>query len=163
MPRASPLRSRRSPRAGSLKRPKHPKSGKPQPSEDEDEEPHWRESWAFIDLSRALDGQKPPPPEVLKRADGKALFYKSKKHIVFGESESMKTWLVLIACVQEIQDGHNVIYVDFEDDEVTIVARLLSLGAEVKQIRDHFHYANPSNGCEEPSDLRHFWKKIKPT
>jgi hypothetical protein len=92
-----------------------------------------------------LDGTyTPPEPAVLARADGLCLLYPSKVHSVFGESESLKSWLCQYAAVQEIGAGHHVAYIDFEDDEGSVVSRLLAMGAKPDAVRRLFLYIRPA-------------------
>ena len=110
------------------------------------DEPKQRSSWWPVDLMRVLDGTwQPPEPTVGKRSDGKGLFYPGKSHTVIGETESAKTWLALSAALDEMADGNHVVYLDFEDDEGTIVSRLLAISAQSREmIADRFHYVRPS-------------------
>ena len=104
-------------------------------------------SWKPVDLTAVLDRTyEPPMPVVGCRDDGKGLFYPGRQHAVAAETESGKTWLALQASMTEISRGNNVLYADFEDDEGGIVTRLMSMGADTADIRDHFAYVRP----EEP-------------
>jgi hypothetical protein len=76
------------------------------------------------------------------------LLYPGKIHTFAGESESLKTWLLLVAAAQEINAGNHVLWLDFEDDERTAVDRLKALGVPGEDILDKFHYGRP----EEPPD-----------
>lgn len=106
-------------------------------------------SWEPVNLAATLAGEGIiPAPEILRRADGQALIYPGRTHALNAESESAKTWVALLACVQEIQAGHHVGFIDFEDDEVGITERLLTLGASPAQIVNQFHYIRP----DEPID-----------
>jgi len=104
-------------------------------------------TWKPVDLSVVLAGAyEAPRPSIGCRDDGKGLFYPGRMHSVAAETESGKTWFALLASMSEIAKGSNVLYLDFEDDEGGIVTRLMSMGAEVAAIRDHFVYVKP----EEP-------------
>ncbi|MGP4048754.1 AAA family ATPase [Streptomyces sp. 2A115] len=108
-------------------------------------------TWAPQDLASVLDGSyKPPQPTVGRRDDGVGLFYPGRMNSVASESEAGKTWLALIASLQEINDGNHVLYLDFEDDAGGVVGRLLCLGANPADILERFHYIRPENG---PSDI----------
>jgi hypothetical protein len=109
------------------------------------EEAEQRSSWAPIDLGPALAGEHiEAAPSVLKRDDGPALLYAGKVHSIAGEPESMKTWLALWACAQEITSGRTVLYVDFEDVAETTVERLRALGCTSEHIGRHLVYLQPS-------------------
>lgn len=112
---------------------------------DTDREPAPR-TWAPQDLRSVLDGSyKPPQPSVGRRDDGVGLFYPGRMNSVASESEAGKTWFALIACLQEINDGNHVLYIDFEDDAGGVVGRLLCLGGVPDDILERFHYIRPEN------------------
>ena len=108
-------------------------------------------SWTAQDLSSVLDGTyRPPQPTVGHRDDGIGLFYPGKVNSIASESEAGKTWLGLLACLQEINSGRHVLYLDFEDDAGGVVGRLLALGANPRDVRNQFHYVRPEG---RPTDL----------
>ncbi|MET8401419.1 AAA family ATPase [Streptomyces sp900116325] len=108
-------------------------------------------TWAAQDLTSVLDGSyAPPQPSVGRRDDGVGLFYPGRMNSVASESEAGKTWFALIACLQEINDGNHVLYLDFEDDAGGVVGRLLCLGAHPATVLEFFHYVRPENS---PSDI----------
>lgn len=112
---------------------------KPPAGDDED-----HTSWWPVDLSTLFsDDFEPQRPEVMARDDGQLLFYAGKCHACNGEGESGKSWFCLIACLQEINAGRHVLYVDFEDDAETVVTRLLALGANTTTVLEFFHYLKP--------------------
>jgi len=112
---------------------------------DADREPAPR-TWAAQDLRSVLDGTyKPPQPSVGRRDDGVGLFYPGRMNSVASESEAGKTWFALIACLQELNDGNHVLYIDFEDDAGGVVGRLLCLGGVPADILERFHYIRPEN------------------
>lgn len=91
------------------------------------------------------DTPPPPPPAVLERTDGPCLFYAGKVNILFGDSESGKTWLALHACVEETRKGNNVVFLDFEDHADAMLERVRNLGATDEDLK-HFYYVR----VEEP-------------
>jgi hypothetical protein len=65
--------------------------------------------WAPVDLDPVLaGGEIDPPPALLARNDGRFLLYDHAVHTISGEPSSGKTWLTLIACVQQLELGHDV-------------------------------------------------------
>ncbi|MBZ5739771.1 AAA family ATPase [Nocardioides mangrovi] len=110
-----------------------------------------RTSWTKpVPLTEALKGAPPPSPTVGRwtadvegKTVARALFYPNEVHSVGGEPESMKSWLLLLAAVQEIDQGKHVFYVDMEANDRSIVDRLRRLGASKVQIRRLFHYFRP--------------------
>ncbi|WP_406225344.1 DNA primase [Streptomyces anulatus] len=103
-------------------------------------------TWAAQDLRSVLNGTyTPPQPSVGQRDDGVGLFYPGRMNSVASESEAGKTWFALIACLQEINNGNHVLYLDFEDDAGGVVGRLLCLGGVPADILERFHYVRPEN------------------
>ena len=49
--------------------------------------------WNPADITDALNGLRPPPPQLLKRSDGKNLLYQGKIHWFQGEPGSMKSMI----------------------------------------------------------------------
>lgn len=127
-----------------------------------------RTRWSrAISLDAALSGEPPPSPAVgtwLDDSGGKAkpraLFYPNEVHSVGGEPESMKSWLLLLASVQEVKLGRHVMYVDMEANDRSIVHRLLLLGASQAQIKTCFHYFRPDVAMTE-EDQRRFRLLVK--
>lgn len=107
-------------------------------------------TWGAQDLANVLNGTyKPPQPTVGRRDDGIGLFYPGRMNSIASESEAGKTWLALLACLQEINQGHHVLYLDFEDDAGGVVGRLLALGAHRDDVLARFHYIRPET---KPTD-----------
>jgi hypothetical protein len=115
-------------------------------------------AWAPLDLERVLAGEEvDPPPALLARTDGAHMLYTGAVHTFSGEPGSGKTWVTLIAAVQQLALGHTVTMIDFEDRASRVVGRLLALGATPPQIRDHFRYLRPRTALDTTSrtDLDH--------
>lgn len=92
------------------------------------------DGWMHVDLS-TID-KTPATPTVLFREDGKPLLYQGKVNTVFGDSESGKSWICLLACVQELREGGSVAYLDYEDDAASVSGRLITMGVPEKVIND---------------------------
>ncbi len=100
--------------------------------------------WQPVNLGPVLDGTyQPPQPTVGRRKDGAGMLYPGRAHTVVSETEGGKTWLALSWAVDEMNAGHHVVYIDFEDDEGGVVGRLLLLAAHPDVIRERFHYLRP--------------------
>ena len=107
-------------------------------------------TWSPVDLEPVFAGEHlDPPPTMLRRTDGIALFYDGAVHTVSGESESGKTWLCLLAALQIIEAQRNVVFLDFEDRADRVIGRLLGLGATFTQLRDHFEYIRPDRPLDD--------------
>lgn len=108
-------------------------------------EPREPTSWAPVDLADALDGGDDLLPTVLRRGDGRALLYAGKVHTVSGESESLKSWLLLVACAEEVAGGRHVLWIDFEDSARSVASRMLALGTPRSDLLSRFHYVRPAD------------------
>ena len=112
-----------------------------QPRPDEGTTPS---SWQPIDLV-ARAARAPEPPEIV------GLLYPGSNHLVSGESEALKTWLALIAAVDELAAGRGVLWVDGDDVGAgALLERLRLLGAEDEAIRGRFAYVLPEEPLEKP-------------
>lgn len=100
-------------------------------------------TWRPVDLTAALAGEDIPPPDLLHRTDKVPLLYRGKTHWFQGESESCKTWAAGLAACEVLTGGGDVLWIDFEDDDRTIVNRLRGLGASPDAIRGHLTYVRP--------------------
>jgi hypothetical protein len=90
---------------------------------------------------------------VLERSDGPALFPVGKLHELYGQSSSGKTFLMMVAMLQQVLDGHRVLYCDFEDTLETFIDRYaIDLGIDIEPFiaAGLLCYANPN---EPPGDL----------
>ncbi|MGD2100829.1 MAG: AAA family ATPase [Acidimicrobiia bacterium] len=106
------------------------------------------EGWRPVDLGPVWDGLNDgslerPTPTIGIRDDGLGLFYAGRTNTLFGPSGSGKTFCALCAAVQTIEQGGNVAWIDFEDDAIGTISRLIELGADRRQVLGHFHYINP--------------------
>jgi hypothetical protein len=94
-----------------------------------------------------------PVPTHLSRTDGVKILYGGLVHSLSGEPESGKG---LISCAESsrlIQAQKKVLYLDFEDSEVSIVSRHLALGSTPTQIIDHLTYVRPSDP-PQPDEIK---------
>lgn len=102
-------------------------------------------SWTFQDLGDVLDGKAKRTEAIMfLRSDGVPLIYPGKTNAFVGEAESMKSWAALAACAERLNLGEGVLYIDFEDDKITFVERLLALGVAKDAIREKAAYIRPS-------------------
>jgi hypothetical protein len=97
-------------------------------------------SWRPVELESYADG-KIAPPEYLPRDDGVHLVYRGKAHSFIGESESLKTWAALAVVRDFMRRGETVLYLDFESDPLSMMARLRGIG--VNPLGGGFVYVRP--------------------
>lgn len=103
-------------------------------------------SWEPVDLEPYLAGQlKPVEPTILQRDDGKSLIYPGRVNMLFGSSESAKSWIALFTCIQEMAKGQRAMYLDFEDEPVNTLDRLKRMGAGADDLRFLFSYVRPED------------------
>ena len=108
-------------------------------------------SWVPVDLTDALAGVDIPAPEIWYRTDQTPLIYRARVHWFQGESESCKSWAAQTIVAEQLTQGHNVLYIDYEDDDRGVVSRLLALGTPADSIARHLTYIRP----DEPLRDRH--------
>lgn len=119
-------------------------------------------TWEALDLDPYLTGQvQTVDPTVLEREDGQALMYPGRLNMLYGPSESAKSWISMFTCIQLIERGERVLYLDFEDEPVNALDRMKLLGASYDDLRTSFRYVRP----EEPlaTMQRTRWGEAKQT
>ena len=101
-------------------------------------------TWERLDLEPYLLGDVVmPEPAVLKRSDGKHLFYPGRVNGLYGMSESGKSWVAILACLQEIDKGERVLFIDLEDQPEGVLNRLRSMGGGDDDIKYQLGYVLP--------------------
>lgn len=119
-------------------------------------------SWSPVDLEPYLTGKLTvPDPEVCRRNDGACLMYRGRVNMLFGSSESAKSWIAMAICLQEIEAGGRALYLDFEDEPVQTLNRLRLLGAIDDDLRAQFSYIRPEGPLADMQ--RNKWGKDQPT
>nr|DAQ15615.1 MAG TPA: Bifunctional DNA primase/polymerase [Caudoviricetes sp.] len=119
-------------------------------------------SWSPVDLEPYLTGKLTvPDPEVCRRNDGACLMYRGRVNMLFGSSESAKSWIAMAICLQEIEAGGRALYLDFEDEPVQTLNRLRLLGAVDDDLRAQFSYIRPEGPLAAMQ--RNKWGKDQPT
>lgn len=108
-----------------------------------DETPAPTHSWVPEPLDTD-DEDEPEPHRVL------GLFYPRLRHLVYGEPESLKTWLALCAVAEVIRAGGNALWIDHEMSARVIRARLRNLGCD-KDARARVTYIKPTEALDEQS------------
>ena len=112
-------------------------------------------TWEPVNLASILAGEgEETRPTFLRRTDGEALLYPGRIHAFNAESESGKSWLALWACLERVESGEHVLYIDFEDEAADVVGRLLAMGAEPGQLLERFHYVRPDDPIDMGARLR---------
>jgi hypothetical protein len=131
-------------------------------SEDRDPLEERLGTWEPLDLDPYLTGRvRPVEPSILVREDGQALMYPGRVNMLYGSSESAKSWIALKTCIQVMESGQRAMFIDFEDEPVNTLNRLQLLGAKPDDLRFLFSYIRP----EEPISpmQRNRWGAEAPT
>jgi AAA domain len=113
----------------------------------DDTEEETSTSWSEVDLAAALRGDKVrPKPTILRRSDGRYLFYEGQVNYLHGTDSVGKSFVALFGSIDVLNEGGHVVWLDWEDpDEVTLVGRLLDLGVNPDVVLERFHYLNPKS------------------
>ncbi len=106
-------------------------------------EPHT--TWQIQDL--VVAGAEPPiPPDI------GGLFYRGRRHLLSGEDDSGKSWLLLAVAADEVRAGRGVAWIDADAmGSSMVLERLRSLGLDDEAISRLFAYVAPA----EPVDDEH--------
>ncbi len=103
-------------------------------------------SWQPVTLAdyMASSYQKPQPTVGSVANSDIGLFYPGRLNSVFGESGSGKTFFMLHVMREEMDNGNDVLYIDYEDAPETAIHRLRQLGVDDTTILDHLIYIRPN-------------------
>jgi hypothetical protein len=114
-------------------------------------------------MGKYFDGTHVPErPTVGRREDGICLLYPGRTHSISGESEHGKSLVAQAIAVQVLQDGGNVLYLDFEKSPSTVAARLQALGLRAGVQPAGLTYVGPQAGLalvQNSSDYRRLWSQ----
>lgn len=111
----------------------------------------------YADLSWLRTGRRPviPPPSIMRVRDDEYLFYAGKVNGIYGDPESLKTWIALQAVVEALAGGARAVYLDIDHNGADdLASRLLKLGADPMVLADdaRFRIAEPDAAV----DLKRF-------
>lgn len=95
-----------------------------------------KHSWTPVDLF-GWAANPPPKPTI------SGIGYPGMRHLVSGEPDTCKTWLVLHLALEQMRNERTVLYVDFENGPMIILDRLRALPVTEDTLRDQFIYMNP--------------------
>ncbi len=113
-------------------------------------EPH---PWAPIALDPTIE--PPLPPSILVAEDGQgALIYPGKRHLLFGETEALKSWVCAVAAVEQALAGLDTVWIDADRmGRAALVERLRALGLSDDLILGHIHYLSPDMALDAEGTL----------
>ena len=109
-------------------------------------------TWEPADLvALASQARTLAPPAILQTADGHALLYRGVRHMVSGEPETAKSFLLLASAAELMGQGELVVWIDTDAMGPTAtLERLRALGASDEEIAGRFLYIAPDG----PLDAR---------
>ncbi|SHV60660.1 bifunctional DNA primase/polymerase famiily protein [Mycobacteroides abscessus subsp. abscessus] len=96
-------------------------------------------------------GAVAPEPNILPFVEDSYLFYAGEFNLVFGDTESGKTWLCLSAVAATVEGGGRAVVVDLDHNGArSILNRLEMLGVDRKSLVDRqcFRLAEPESDIE---------------
>lgn len=89
----------------------------------------------FADLTQVTTER--PRPAWLRRADGACALYTGRVHFLFGDSEAGKSWVALAACVEVLEQGGKVWYLDSDHNGADeLKGRLVAMGVAESVVND---------------------------
>lgn len=107
-------------------------------------------AWQPVDIAALIGaGLKLPETALLERKDGLRLFYPARLHSLIGDSESLKTWVSLLATYQEISKANRVLFLDYEDSPAGVIGRMLDFGVSKEDLAKYFIYIRPDAPLDE--------------
>lgn len=106
----------------------------------------------YIDVEAILSkGAQAPEPEILRFVADSYLFYTGEFNLVYGDTESGKTWLCLSAVVSTLNEGGRAAIIDLDHNGAhSLISRLEMLGARREHLTDQqlFRLAEPVTEAE---------------
>lgn len=104
-------------------------------------------TWVPVPLADIIaglqDGTLEAPKPTLGTVGDKALLYPGRVNVIFGDSSSGKTWTGLVIAREAMHQGP-IVWLDYEDNAVGTVGRLLAMGVDADIIATRFVYIHPS-------------------
>lgn len=117
------------------------------------------------DVNAILDhGVVAPEADLLRRTDGRALFYAGHMHTLQAAPSTGKSWVALVAVAEVLAMGGAAVYLDWEDSPAGILGRLLALGVDPGALRTRFAYGrlDGSWGAAEHTGAHRLLDRLNP-
>lgn len=104
----------------------------------------------YVDVAALLNGglPEPPKPVLLRREDGRYVFYGGQVNYVFGDPESGKTLIAGAACSEALLAHRRVLFIDMDHNgPESTVCRFIDFGVAEETLanRDYFRYVEPED------------------
>lgn len=100
-----------------------------------DSDPPEGYSVRFTTLADYTGNLEPRTPAVLRLSDGTYLLYSDAENLLWGAPGCGKSWLAVLAVLQQIRLGFRVLVIDYEMSQRDWVLRLTLAGATKEQLR----------------------------
>jgi hypothetical protein len=106
----------------------------------------------YVNVAALLEGGLvTPEPDIMPLTEESHLFYSGEFNLIFGDTESGKTWLCLAAVADVLNGGGKAAVIDLDHNgAASIVNRLLSFGIDFDVLKDQqrFRLAEPHDNVE---------------
>jgi hypothetical protein len=106
----------------------------------------------YVNVHQLLHhGLQLPTPQVLPFADDCCLFYAGSFNLIFGDTESGKTWLCLAAVASVLNDGGTATIIDLDHNGApALIGNLIKLGVDTEILEDprRFRLSEPADRLE---------------
>jgi hypothetical protein len=103
----------------------------------------------YVNVQELLrDGLQVPVPDVLPFSDDFCLFYSSSFNLIYGDTESGKTWLCLAAVTSVLNDGGTATVIDLDHNGApALIGNLIKLGVDSEILQDprRFRLSEPGD------------------
>ena len=112
-----------------------------------------------VDLRKAILGGLEPPDELVE-----GILLAGQTHMLYGPSETGKTWILLWLIAQALKRGKTVVYFDSENGTRIVAERFVDLGVNPALLVNLHYYPFPSLPMEREATRRYaeFLHHLKP-
>lgn len=110
-------------------------------------------SWVPVALTEATAAHADAvPPSLMAGTDGSALIYPGRRHFIYGEPETLKSWVALVVAVEALARGERVVWIDADAMGARDLAeRARALGASADDLA-RIAYITPDGPTGDDGD-----------
>lgn len=116
-------------------------------------------AWGRVDL---LNQPEPEPPSVGEVSEGHCLLTRGKRHVLYGDGETGKTWLGVITACQEAAKGNVAVILSGEMDHLDLAHDVRLSGLSDEDIRDGL-LVFPTSGLLDEGQRRDILTEVAAT